>query len=100
MDFQPQGFGTYIHFENKYFSKESKQLADADLEKLIDMAEKAKSNVFLETIITPSNTSAILQAIQQPAVSGQPRYMMLFEFAKGDREWLTQVIENYKLLGC
>ena len=92
------GFGTYIHFENKYFSKESKQLADADLEKLIDMAEKAKSNVFLETIITPSNTSAILQAIQQPAVSGQPNNMMLFEFAKGDREWLTQVIENYNLL--
>lgn len=92
------GFGTYIHFEKAYFSKESKTKAEADLEKLIKISASSKSNVFLETLISPSNTAAIVQAIQQPGISGQPNNMMLFEFKKGEREWLTDVLDNYSVL--
>jgi amino acid transporter len=92
------GFGTYIHFEKSYFSKESKDIADKKLKKLIKLASTAKSNVFLETIISPSNTAAIVQAIQQPGISGQPNNMMLFEFKKGERKWLEDIIDNYNVL--
>lgn len=92
------GFGTYIHYEKDYFSKQSKEIADEKLEKLIKIANNTKSNVFLETIISPSNTNAIVQAIQQPGISGHSNNMMLFEFKKGTTEWLTDVVDNYKLI--
>ncbi|MGB5418650.1 hypothetical protein [Algibacter sp.] len=92
------GFGTYIHFEKDYFSKESKKVAAEKLEKLIKISSSSKSNVFLETLISPSNTSAIVQAIQQPGISGQPNNMMLFEYKKGHTEWLSDIIDNYSVL--
>jgi amino acid transporter len=92
------GFGTYIHFEKDYFSKESKLKADEKLHKLIKISSASRSNVYLETLISPSNTSAIVQAIQQPGISGQPNNMMLFEYKKGEKEWLTDVIDNYNVL--
>ncbi|MDP5106776.1 MAG: amino acid permease [Polaribacter sp.] len=92
------GFGTYIHFEKDYFSKETKQKAEQKLKKLIQLSNSSRSNVFIETLISPSNTAAIIQAIQQPGISGQPNNMMLFEFKKGEQEWLTAVIDNYSVL--
>ncbi len=92
------GFGTFIHYEKDYFSKHSKEIADEKLEKLIKIANSTKSNVFLETIISPSNTNAIVQAIQQPGISGHSNNMMLFEFKKGTTEWLTDIVDNYKLI--
>ena len=92
------GFGTYIHYEKDYFSKHSKELADQKLEKLIKTANTTKSNVFLETIISPSNTAAIVQAIQQPGISGHNNNMMLFEYKKGTTEWLEDVVDNYSLI--
>ncbi len=92
------GFGTYIHFEKAYYSKESKAKADENLAKLIKISSSSKSNVFLETLISPSNTAAIVQAIQQPGISGQQNNMMLFEFKKGDQEWLADIIDNYSVL--
>jgi uncharacterized protein YkvS len=54
--------------------------------------------VFLETIISPSNTAAIVQAIQQPGISGHNNNMMLFEYKKGTSEWLEDVVDNYSLI--
>lgn len=92
------GFGTYIHFEKDYFSKESKLKAKKHLDRLIQLSSYTNSNVFLETLISPSNTAAIVQAIQQPGISGQPNNMMLFEYKKGQTEWLKNVIDNYSVL--
>ncbi len=92
------GFGTFIHFEKANFSKESKDLAETKLQKLIKIASASKSNIFLETIISPSNTAAIIQAIQQPGISGKPNNMMLFEFKKGEKAWLTHIVDNYSVL--
>lgn len=92
------GFGTYIHFEKGYFSKESKLLAEEKLKKLITIASNSKSNVYLETLISPSNTGAIIQAIQQPGISGQPNNMMLFEYKKGEIDWLSIIVDNYSVL--
>ena len=92
------GFGTYIHFEKAYFSKESKMKAEEKLKKLITIASNSKSNVYLETLISPSNTGAIIQAIQQPGISGQPNNMMLFEYKKGEIDWLSVIVDNYSVL--
>ncbi len=92
------GFGTYIHFEKAYFSKESKLKAEEKLKKLITIASNSKSNVYLETLISPSNTGAIIQAIQQPGISGQPNNMMLFEYKKGEIDWLSIIVDNYSVL--
>ena len=92
------GFGTYIHFEKEYFSKESKLNAEKKLEKLIKIASDSHSNIYLQTLISPSNTSAIVQAIQQPGISGKPNNMMLFEFKRGKKEWLKDIIDNYNVL--
>ncbi|NLP58652.1 amino acid permease [Lutibacter sp. B1] len=92
------GFGTYIHFEKDYFSEETKKNAELKLEKLIKNASTSESNVFLQTLIFPSNTAAIVQAIQQPGISGQPNNMMLFEYKKGEKEWLTSIIDNFNVL--
>lgn len=94
------GFGTFIHFEKDYFSKTSHDRTQKKLQKLIEMANKTKSNVFLETIISPSNTTAILQAIQQPGISGHSNNIMLFEYKKGDTEWISEIVDNYNLITC
>lgn len=92
------GFGTFIHYEKDYFSKQSKEIADGKLAKLIKMAGDNKSNVFLETIISPSNTTAIVQAIQLPGISGHNNNMILFEYKKSETEWLEDIIDNYSLI--
>ena len=92
------GFGSFIHFEKAYFSKESKLNAENKLNKLIKIASDSESNVYLQTIISPSNTAAIVQAIQQPGISGQANNMMLFEYKRGEQEWLSNIIDNYNVL--
>ncbi|MDO5607445.1 MAG: hypothetical protein Q4G08_03205 [Capnocytophaga sp.] len=95
---QRYGFGTYIHFEQGHFSKNSKEDADRKLQKLIEIANKTHSNVFLDTIISPSNTNAIVQAIQQPGISGQSNNIMLFEYKKGETEWISAIVKDYGLI--
>jgi amino acid transporter len=92
------GFGMYLHFEKAYLSKESKTSADAILEKLIHNIADNKSNVFVETLVAPSTTSAIAHAIQQPGISGQPNNMILFEYKRGENEWLSEIFDNYNLI--
>ncbi len=95
------GFGTYIHLIEGYLSKEAHQLANQSLERLIANADKTKSNVYLDTLISPSFTSAIAQTIQLPGISGKENNMILFEFpkdlAKGE-EKLNQIVENFPVI--
>jgi len=92
------GFGMYIHFEKDYLSSESKEIADKKLKKLIENVANNKSNVFVETLVTPSTTSAIAHAIQQPGISGQPNNMILFEYKRGKTAWLSEIFDNYSLM--
>ncbi len=92
------GFGTYIHFITGYLSKETNNTAKDALQRLIKMAESSKSNVYLDTMISPSYTSAIAQVIQLPGISGKDNNMLLFEFQKGNSENLKDVIDNMQLM--
>jgi len=92
------GFGTYIHYMNGYFSKETHRQSEDELARLIKISGENKSNVYLDTMISPSFTSAIAQAIQLPSVSGKDINMILFEYAKSEPDNLHQIVENFTLV--
>jgi len=92
------GFGTYIHFIEGFLSKETYQESMQVKDRLIHHAEGMHSRVYLDTIISPSYTSAIAQVIQVSGVSGKGNNMMLFEFSHIEPASLSDVIENYNLL--
>ncbi|MDQ3392913.1 MAG: amino acid permease [Bacteroidota bacterium] len=92
------GFGTYIHRIHGYLSKETHQEAKNILKRLIRLSEYSKSNVYLDTLISPSYTSAIAQVIQLPGVSGKENNMILFEFDKNDSDNLNDIIDNFQLV--
>lgn len=91
------GFGTYIHLIFDYYSKSSYNKSKEVLNKLLDLAED-KSKVFMDTLVSPSYTSAIAQIIQLPGISGMENNMMIFEFDKENPENLKQIIENIPLV--
>lgn len=95
---QRYGFGTYIHFIQGYFSNETSKEAEESLQKLIRIADISKSNVYLDTLISPSYTSAIAQIIQLPGISGKDNNMLLFEFAKSNPERLNDISDNFGLI--
>lgn len=88
------GFGTYIHHIDDYLSKDTHESSVRDLDKLIKMADKSRSNVYLDTIVTPSFTGAVAQLLQLPGISGKENNMVLFEFEKESPKDLEGIIEN------
>jgi amino acid transporter len=92
------GFGTFIHFIQGYLSKDTSRKAKEDLSRIIKIAGVSKSNVFVDTMISPSFTSAVAQAIQLPSVSGKDTNAMLFEFFRDNNEHLEDIIDNVSLI--
>jgi len=58
---QKYGFGTYIHRINDYLSRATAKDAQTTKEALIRMAEKSRSNVYVDTMVAPSFTTALAQ---------------------------------------
>ena len=92
------GFGTYEHFIPGYLNEATKNEAESVKKRLITFAQGVNSRLYLDTIISPSFTSAIAQGVQLPGVSGKGNNMILFEYADSDKEPLTQMVNNYSIL--
>ena len=92
------GFGTYIHYIEGYLSKETNENSKEILKKLINLAAGSRNRVYLDTIISPSYTSAIAQVIQLSGISGKGNNMILFEFSRTNPEALSEALKNYRLL--
>ncbi len=92
------GFGTYIHLINGYYSKEKREESEVILKKLLDKISYVKGDIYIDTIISPSFTSAIAQAVQLPSPSGMENNMVIFEFDKKDPSNLPQILENISLV--
>ena len=92
------GFGTYMHLIQGYFSKNTNTEAQKVLDELLQLTEDKNSNVYLDTIISPSYTSAIAQIIQLPSISGLDNNMIIFDYRKNDKGKLTNILENYSLV--
>ncbi len=95
---QKYGFGTYIHKINGYLSKTTNKEARTSKERLIKMAEASKSNVYIDTLISPSYTSAIAQVIQLPGISGTENNLLLLEFSKQKPGNINDIVDNFKLV--
>ena len=91
------GFGTYIHLIEGYYSKANVQKAKQLLEKLITRENSTGSKVYIDTMISPSYTSAIAQVIQIPGISGMENNMIMFEYSKEDPGNIDQIIDNFAL---
>ena len=92
------GFGTYIHFIEGFLSNQTNAESSNALNRLINLASGSKSKVYLDTIISPSYTSAIAQVIQLAGISGRGNNMILFEFSRTEPDGLTEAINNYALM--
>lgn len=94
------GFGTYLHRIKGFYSKENYSLSKQQLDKLIGNIELKDNHVYMDTIISPSYTSAIAQAIQTPGIAGMENNMVIFEYAKSNPEGLHDIIDNFNLVNA
>ncbi|MBS0011531.1 MAG: hypothetical protein KFF49_08985 [Bacteroidales bacterium] len=92
------GFGTYIHYINGYLTRKTNEESRMAVEKLLNLSAGSKSRVYLDTIISPSYTTAIAQVIQLSGISGKGNNMILFEFSRSEPESLLEPLKNYELI--
>jgi amino acid transporter len=92
------GFGTYIHKITGYFSNDSNEMAHQELERLRERFDAELNHVYIDTLISPSYTSAIAQSIQVPGISGMENNLVLLEFAKNEPEGLEDIVDNLNLI--
>jgi amino acid transporter len=92
------GFGTYIHYIKGLLNDETTQESKNSLKRLINLAHGSKSRVYLDTIISPSYTSAIAQVVQLSGISGKGNNLILFEFSRTEPEELNEIGTNYQML--
>src|SRR6056297_2078352 len=92
------GFGTYIKYIPGYLSSDTYEQSKMELKDLIEKTFYQSSHVYVDTIISPSYTSAIAQIIQLPGISGLENNMILFEFEKKNPDNLRHIVENISLV--
>jgi len=92
------GFGTYIHYIKGFLTEETNRESRDVLNKLIHLAAGSKNRVYLDTIISPSYTSAIAQVIQLSGISGKGNNMILFEFSEAQPEQLEEALNTHGIL--
>ncbi|MDR0812305.1 MAG: amino acid permease, partial [Paludibacter sp.] len=92
------GFGTYIHLVEGYYGKETIQRAKEIEERLIAFSQKLNGHVYIDTIISPSYTSAVAQAVQTNGIAGMENNMVIFEFEKENPVNLPEIIDNFAMV--
>ena len=95
---QRYGFGTYIHKITGYLAKNTHTEAKFAKDRLIKMAETSQSNIYIDTLISPSYTSAIAQVIQLPGISGTENNLLMLEYSKHNPTNLEDIVDNFKLI--
>ena len=92
------GFGTYIHYIEGYLSKQTNKDSKEILERLIKLASYSQNKVYLDTMISPSYTSAIAQVVQLSGITGRGNNMILFEFSRDEPDELEESLKNYSII--
>jgi hypothetical protein len=92
------GFGTYMHFIEGFLNQETYKKSEEVQKRLLKQAEGFSNRVYIDTIISPSFTSALAQAIQLPGISGKGNNMILFDYVKSDKASLENILGNYTIL--
>lgn len=93
------GFGTYLHFIDGYFSKKTYEQSEIELKRLISNTD-SNTHVYIDTIISPSNTTAIAQAMQIPGIAGMENNMIIFEYDKENPDELANISDNFRMVNA
>ena len=88
------GFGTYFHFIEGYYGKQTHAESQEILTALVDSLKERVSTLYIDTMISPSYTSAIAQVIQSPSISGMENNMVVFEYDTSRPEELNRILDN------
>jgi amino acid transporter len=94
------GFGTYLHLIDGYFSKKTHEQAKAELERLLNNLDTS-NQVYIDTLISPSTTSAISQSVQTPGIAGMENNMVIFEYLKSEPgDDLHDITTNFRMVNA
>jgi hypothetical protein len=89
------GFGTYLHYVQGHLNESSFRESQAIKQKLVKLAKVQQSTVYMDTIVSPSMTSALAQTLQVPGVSGLSNNAVMFEFSTNDdEEVVDEIVKN------
>jgi amino acid transporter len=89
------GFGTYLHYIQGEFDMKTLRESRKSLSELIKYVQDRKSHIYMDTIISSSMRSAILQSVQVPGISGVENNTNLFEFSIHDKkEVINDIYES------
>jgi len=94
------GFGTFIHLIEGYYSKQTYEQSKEEQKRLIAQFGEIDNQVYVDTLISPSYTSAIAQVIQAPGIAGMENNMVIFEYDKHHPESLKAIIDNFSLVSA
>lgn len=86
------GFGTYLHFIKGRLDEDSFAESQRIKNQLLELARSQKSTVYMDTVVSPSMTSAMAQCLQVPGVSGMANNAIMFEFSKRDEPEISEEI--------
>ncbi len=92
------GFCTYVHLIEGELSKETHDLAEKEMHKLLQLENAQNSNVYLDTIISPNYTSALRESVQFPSISGKSNNVVLFEYDHDDTSFISEIEANISLV--
>ena len=92
------GFGACFHFIEGYYNHETHKYSQEVLNKLVLNNKMRKSALYVDTIISPSYTAAIVQAIQTPSISGMENNMVVFEYDTSNSLELSRILSNFELV--
>ncbi|MBU0485056.1 MAG: amino acid permease [Proteobacteria bacterium] len=94
------GFGTYIHYIEGYLSRESVAVSRDVFQRLVRLTAVSHSNIYVDTMTSPSYTTAISQLAQLPGISGKENNLILFEFSREHQEDLNDIITNFRMVAA
>ncbi len=86
------GFGTYLHYIKGHLDAEAYAESQQIKGRLARLARQQRSSVFMDTIVSPSMTSALAQSLQVPGVSGLSNNTVMFEFARTDPDSVAKEV--------
>ena len=92
------GFGTYFHLIEGYYSRQTCKESNLLLKQLISNTKDRGSTLYIDTMISPSFTTAIAQVIQTPSISGMENNFVVFEYDKRYPDELSAILSNVNLV--
>ncbi len=91
------GFATYIHFVQGFLSRKTSEESKEALTRLIKLVGAIRGNVQVDTMVSPSYTSAFTQLIQLPSSSGMENNLVVFEYEKAEPAGLEPALQHLQL---